>query len=954
MRVPPNPKQLKQISDALLSAFAYEELKRLVNFELNEKLAWFTPVNGTLETIVAYLVDYCASKPNGLKDLLAAACAARPKSDDLTALQTAWADLEFEPLPLIKEHPHQLIIYGDQVEGDKISGNKIAGDQTTIGDIDRSIVAAAGGKVEVTGPVYLGTQDHPADKPKPAPKDLRQIEMTYLDKLTKEYEYWAEKYTPLAGIAEVKAATQDGPRLDLPTMFMPTGFAKLEEHGFGEQRQVERKPVDDLRQAVTDYKRLVVLGEPGCGKTTTLRRLAYDYAVVAQNDETQPLPLLVPLGGYTGPEDALTFAQNHAGDLALHLTDLLEQKRIILLLDALNEMPQKEYRERVQRVQTLLDKYPDTSVIVTCRELDYVEALNLEKLEIKPLDVDRQRAYLHRYLGEEEGEKLFWAMAGGEEIVKLWTRWENNSVTWDEFWQGQTESYYLQYSKVPKQQEFIERCRAGKFPPMIELGENPYMLVMLAQVFASKGELPQNRGRTFAAFVDTLLAREQEYQETDSWPGDEPLREGLAQLAFAMQVEGERGTAVDADWTLPYLQTAECDGKQARYLAACATLLDWQGDQVRFVHQLLQEYFAAVAWQSRIANEPDLSQYWPNGWTEPSGWEETTILLAGIVKQMDELVLTLLPIHPVLAARCIGESGGTQPTAEAVAQVQTWLVEIANSKNHPVSERNAATNALVHVDDPRRGVSLNDQNLPDIVWCDVPAGSFTMSDGGNEHSVSVDAFSISRYPITNAQYAAFFDDGGYTETWQSCWTEAGWQWRTNAERVGPQTYGGDYDLPNHPVVGVSWYEAVAFCNWLSVKTGQTIQLPSEAQWEKAACGTDGRRYPWNGEISFEHCNYFGTSLGTTSAVGIFPKSRSPYDVDDMSGNVWEWTSSRYMSYPYSIDEDRENLNGISRRSLRGGSFLDNALSVRCAGRRRNRPLNDSFDFSFRVVVLVPL
>src|SRR5262249_52444665 len=163
---------------------------------------------------------------------------------------------------------------------------------------------------------------------------------------------------------------------------------------------------------------------------------------------------------------------------------------------------------------------------------------------------------------------------------------------------------------------------------------------------------------------------------------------------------------------------------------------------------------------------------------------------------------------------------------------------------------NAAGNALNYLGDPRPGVGLGTNGLPDIVWCQVPAGKFIMGNTTRTNKLAADnerpqhqpelaAFAISKYPISNTQFAAFVRDGGYTDQWRYCWTEAGWRWRTERQRTGPDRYGDIYELPNHPIVGVVWYEALAFCNWLSAKLGQPVMLPSEVQWEKAARGTDG-------------------------------------------------------------------------------------------------------------------
>jgi formylglycine-generating enzyme required for sulfatase activity len=774
----------------------------------------------------------------------------------------------------------------------------------------------------------------------------RAVELAYLDRLLHDYRIWAQRYTPLAGMAEVAASVQAGSRLDLPLLFMPTGFAKLEEHGFGAQQRVERVAVDDLRAAVERYRRLVLLGEPGAGKTTTLWRLLYDVGVAAQSDPHAPLPVLAALGGYQGTESALEYVAQPAGDLGPHLPAYLQHGRAVLLLDALNEMPQRDYRGRVGRIQRLLDDFPQATTVVTCRALDYVETLSLAKLEVNPLDAPRQCTYLQRYLGEADGERLFWQLAGAP-VAELWQSWQRAGGSFSEFWSADKmpDAVYQRTSRQQAQQ--WAALRAGNLPPLLALGMNPFMLVMLAQVYARRGgELPANRARLLAAFVDTLLERERARRQAagEGWPGADTLCQALAQLAYAMQQAGERGsTAAARDWAMRQLGAASAAPEWTLYLAASASLLDTTGERVRFVHQLIQEYFAALAWQRQLASEADLASYWPDGWLTPSGWEETAILLAGLLPNMAPLVEQLLAVHPVLAARCLAESGGERPAVATVAQVQAHLVNITSRPNSPAPQRNAAANGLNYLGDSRRGVGLRSNGLPDLRWMAVPAGEFRMGSDkaadnlafANEmppQRLTLAAYRISQYPITQVQYAAFVQDGGYTERWRQCWSQAGWRWRGEQQITAPRRFGGDFDLPNHPVVGVSWAEATAFCRWLSEKLGQPVALPSEAQWEKAARGVDGRLWPWgNQPPTAELCN-FSSNVGTTTSVGAYPAGASPYDCLDMAGNVWEWTSSLLKPYPYKAEDGREDATASGGRTLRGGSWINYDRFVRCAYR----------------------
>jgi formylglycine-generating enzyme required for sulfatase activity len=350
--------------------------------------------------------------------------------------------------------------------------------------------------------------------------------------------------------------------------------------------------------------------------------------------------------------------------------------------------------------------------------------------------------------------------------------------------------------------------------------------------------------------------------------------------------------------------------------------------------------------------------------------------MVGMAANAGALVRRLAKANPLMAARCLLE--GDPDVDEAVRGfVVDKLIATIRDESVPPETRVEAGKALAKLGDPRPGVGLDGAGLPDIAWCAVPAGPFVMGsraedelaydDEKPQHTyVMEQPYTISRYPITNAQFAAFVRAGGYEE--RTYWTDAGWSWLKRGEVEGPRDYGEPFNLPNHPVVGVSWYEALAFCRWLTLvlsergdlETGQMVTLPSEAEWEKAARGTGGRTFPWGEEADPNRANYADTGLDTTSTMGCFPGGSSPYGVEDLSGNVWEWTRSLWGSdlmepefgYPYDPKDGRENLEagGNALRVLRGGAFSSYARSVRCACRLRYLPLIDHGNYRFRVVV----
>jgi len=230
----------------------------------------------------------------------------------------------------------------------------------------------------------------------------------------------------------------------------------------------------------------------------------------------------------------------------------------------------------------------------------------------------------------------------------------------------------------------------------------------------------------------------------------------------------------------------------------------------------------------------------------------------------------------------------------------------------------------------------------------VPAGPFKMGDnfGDGEarerpvHTVDLDAFYIGKVEITNGEWRKFRDDPGYDDPkfWPGGRPVPKDQipyWRD------PRNHGGGTpDSDPYPVLGVNWDSATAYCAWLSAKTGKHYRLPTEAEWEKAARGTDQRRYPWGNTIDHTYANYVGGQpFDTGQRAGFYTKGASPYGALDMAGNVMEWVQDWYSRDYYSVSP-RKNPKGPAEgayRVLRGGTFFEEPFDLRSYAREAAWP-----------------
>ncbi len=759
------------------------------------------------------------------------------------------------------------------------------------------------------------------------------------------------------------------------------------------QREAERISAQEM---VNRKSKLLMMGDPGSGKSTFVKHLTYLMAEAMLAEDPSAwlerlshwehgvlLPVRIELrqlaalakGTKTGDAKLiLNYLHSEMNDWGLDtywasLSAAIQDKKggLLFLLDGLDEVPTVQRQLIVDSVNELCALYPSHHYVVTCRP--------------------------YAYVGQP------WRLSGFHEVTLAPFSEEQIERFIENWYERLTERGRIERTLA------IEKARrlkdAVRRRDLLGLAERPLLLTVMAQLHAYAGQLPEDRTQLYSDAVQLLLQRWEsrlseergilEYLAIPQLKMSD-LESGLNEVAYRAHQAGDarEGTADISEgqlreWLCRYLNNDwNKAGQFVDYIRERAGLLiRHKTDAYTFPHRSFQEFLSACYWLSMEDYPSESVQLVRKDWDR---WREVFVLAAGYAARTNRLgqaiasVNTLLPRDfsasrdPVsgefraalLAGQALVEIGLVGVRRESVGQVvlertQGWLLQAIQAETLEPVRRAEAGRVLAKLGDPRLEVLTYEH----LNFHHVPAGEFIFGEDKEKRKLKLGEFWVSRYPITNAQYAQFVEAEGYRSKayWEEAiqkgyWSKEGFKgdW-DNTPRLGPEDYGEPFNLPNHPVVGVSWYEALAYCQWLDEKLkaissqkitrskGEAEQalwkglaqgklqvtLPTEAEWEKAARGTDGREYPWPGQFDPDKANINITGIGTTSAVGCFPAGASPYGALEMSGNVWEWVRGD--------------------KNLRGGSWLDDQVFARCAYRSWNYP--DYWDFSgvgFRVVV----
>lgn len=804
-----------------------------------------------------------------------------------------------------------------------------------------------------------------------------------------------------------------------PTQALPT-YAIVNVQQYREKNQsgavLERSMM--ATEAVQLHQRLVLLGDPGSGQSTFLRHLAWALAqrsldelsnatmLFGWDDTARLLPILLPLrklAGWIaaeGPEPAIVMAalrdEMTLGYNAHHPDELLDHAlargAALLLFDGLDEVPLEGASGVANRLTTLqavrafAELHNAARVVLTCRTRAFDETLHARlgwPVEtIAPFTLGQIRHFISNWYAELASQ----GQLSAEQSSRLSHTLVDTLVT-------------------------SPRLRA--------MAQTPLLLTMMAIVLYNKGELPRDRPKLYESLLELLLGQWDKVRQGQSLAEEIgvpdlrgfdllPILDSLAYQAHANIVSAD-GRGRLARKELRYALTEffaqvlptgawAAAGRYLDYIdQRSGLLMPDDNDTYVFAHLVLQEYCAG----RYIALGPDAAALVLKHRVDDR-WREPIFLGLGVAQQfnpalIDRILSDLMDAKEGGRAKVAPQRQRDLILAAEIGEDRDWnylralrvnvdrlqrelrrgLVVLLEDPAQPlpVGERIQAGDELGRLGDPRIPVPIDSWRAeltrrneqfggPVGYWCYVRRAIYHI--GGWERDeqaedITLSAFWVARFPIAVAQYAPFVEMG-YGPDAKRWWTTEGWKWKEELQLRQPRLWNErSYAEPNQPVIGVTWYEATAFCAWLTehlgdvLPIGYVVRLPTETEWEVAAAyDADLRRqhYPWgNEEPTTEKAIYDAQDLGRPAPIGCCPAGAAACGALDMAGNVWEMAASSFQEYPSRSDicakDFPMNDKGVSGR---GGSYWNDMRFIYCGARIADLPTRDQRISGFRVVL----
>ena len=765
-----------------------------------------------------------------------------------------------------------------------------------------------------------------------------------------------------SGVGKVKAAGRH-PIEQLYT----TLRSRADSGGPGKGESARDGGTVKLSELLPRRRLLLIEGQPGSGKTTFLRYVASMLArdtlgkpcpdgttwsskyLGLQTATPRRIPVFLRLSGLvsvldkdraTGKDDRerllelLIEETVHAENPTAwknHWRERLVKGEAMLLLDGLDEVADEKLRERVFNIfRNACEGWSKCPIVVTSRP---IQTLVLRQMDFHAVTIEP---------------------FGDGEIREFLGRWVNALFGIDE--QARPHEGSAEY-RGRLEKSIVEQ------PSIRRMARNPVMLTCLCVVHWNEGGLPNGRARVYKAVIRWLIASRTELRKKAEFTDGFALR-AFALLALRMMGSGEndRKKAVfelqQAAEVLeplirvefPSIRRSEDRREKAHQWVrfeclGSGIIEEISVNQFRFWHLTFEEYLAAfqLAWLGD-GTEAD-KDWWPavSRHLDDVQWRETIELVPGCLFDQGGPRRVDLLLERVLGLR---EGSLTLPSDARIAGIVGRLVSTLDAYDHRPPPSISGLCETIRDRSLEIFTPEGSRQVPVEMRIDAAEALGRGGDHRLAHSrenmipvPGLDGLSLGKYPVTVEEYRRFIDNGGYDEF--RYWDDEGWSWRNSqAGRGLPDEWEDQSQAPNRPVVGVSWYEARAYCRWLSEQWKETIRLPTSEEWEKSATPEEGR-YPWGSreEPTPELANY-GSNVKHPTPVGVYPSGNGPYGHCDLAGNVWEWCEDPPPEVP-------------DARVVRGGAWNVKGDSLRCAYRSDHRPANRYDNVGFRCVSSLP-